>query len=132
MSASTSQDQFRRTLLFEMHRAISESSTRIARALEAGVSMNDLTYPPVPTFTPGEVDALASQDLSNEAIPAVGKLVADATASAFFEVLCLIDGVADPQVHEADTWLGARIRAATEDDGDESMWHDELGKCCQG
>lgn len=126
MFTSKSREEFRRTLLLEMHRAISASSNRIRRALEAGVSMDDLTYPPAPTLTHSEVAALASQNLSTEAISALGKLVADATALAFFDLLCVIDGVADPQVHEADIWLGARIRAATEDDADESMWHDDL------
>jgi len=40
------------------------------------------------------VDVLASQNLSSEAISALGKLVVDATALAFFELLCVMDGVA--------------------------------------
>jgi hypothetical protein len=63
--------------------------------------------------------------LTAEGRSGLKKLIADATANAFYRFFCLVDGVGDPEVQFVEGWLGAAIRERA-GDVDEGMLHDEF------
>jgi hypothetical protein len=116
----------RQTLLLEIHRIIASTASHAVAGLGASSTPAALTYPPGAGLSESESRALQGLMLSDVARAALTKVVADACASAFFEFLCQVDGVADPEVRPSDrAWLGARIVEPTEDQ-DQEMWHDDL------
>jgi hypothetical protein len=125
-------------LLIETHRAIRSAAVaavaKIGNAqlpvpgLGAGILQAGaiISYPPADAVNRGlseaEVEAVAKVELTADARSALTKIVADAAASAFSEVFCLLDGVADPQVQRVEEWYGATLdeRGETND----QMLHD--------
>jgi len=136
------------TLLLEVHRAIETAAKEavlkigrpvsspvvsdVASPLERSVAAGRASlvlYPPMDStgapVSSAETAAIAAMSLSREERSGLEKLVADAAAAAFFRFFCLLDGVADPEVHQVDDWSGA-VLAAPPGDEDRPMLHDEL------
>jgi hypothetical protein len=138
----------REALLLEVHRAIETASKeavlKVGRLVRfpalsdvdsplersvAAVGASLVLYPPMDStgaqLSSAETAAIAAMSLSPEERSGLEKLVADAAAAAFFRFFCLLDGVADPEVHHVDNWSGAVLAAAPGDE-DRPMLHDEL------
>lgn len=84
----------RRILLLEMHRAIEESATAVARHLMEFKS--EISYPPNGGLLPDELAAIESLPRSPTLESALRKLIAEAAAYPVFHILSLADGVIDP------------------------------------
>lgn len=138
----------RATLLLEVHRAIASAAedavAKIGRPRPAlpsrhGSSPLELSvrhtqeslvvYPPTDStgaqLSTAETDAIVGLSLSSEARSGLEKLIADASASAFFRFFCLLGGVGDPEVQPVDDWYGAAFAPPSgEEEG--LMLHDEF------
>ncbi len=138
----------RATLLLEVHRAIEvaakEAVAKLGRPKLAPPPRDGLStlersvrdfreslvvYPPMDStgaqLSAAETDAIVGMTLSSEARSGLEKLVADASASAFFRFFCLLDGVGDPEVEPVKDWYGAAFAPPT-DEQDTLMLHDEF------
>ena len=105
-------------LLFEMHKAINESSNSATNDIEN----LDLTYPPGIDFTSSELLALKNMDLSGDAKSALKKIITDACSYPLFQLFSLLDGVADP--NDINEWCGLTLTNKNEQD--EEMLHDDF------
>jgi hypothetical protein len=56
-----------------------------------------------------EIEAIVGMTLSSEARSGLEKLIADASASAFFRFFCLPDGVGDPEVQPVESWTYQQV-----------------------
>jgi hypothetical protein len=145
-------DDVQQTLLVELHGLIARSATRAAAKLGAHqpfVSIPDrddssgsldslassvaairpalVSYPPSDgkssPLSGDEHEALAQMQLSPAARTALEKLFADAAAEVVFGLLCMVDGVGDPEVAPVKTWDGADL-GARQSHEDREMLHD--------
>ncbi|MFH2009256.1 MAG: hypothetical protein ABI333_21885 [bacterium] len=119
----------RKTLLLEMHRIVDEAAEQTVEGLGSDFDASSIVYPPKPVLDDAEVSAIRALPLSRETRTALRAIVANACSSAFFQLLCLVDGVGDPEVQEIEEWYGARLMPVEPDDDSEDaemMWHDEL------
>jgi hypothetical protein len=124
-----SESTLRQTLLLEMHRITDETAEQAVEGLGKDFDAGSIVYPPEPVLDDAEVSAIRALSLSPEARTALKAMFADACSSAFFQLLCLVDGVADPEVQEVEEWYGARLLPVDPDDDSadgDMMWHDEL------
>ncbi len=87
------EDIDRHALFNELHRSVEQSATAAVEQLMTGIP--DLAYPPNHGFLPDEVAALASIPKGPAMERALRKLIASAAATPIFDLLCLVDGVAD-------------------------------------
>lgn len=142
-----SNQEIRNTLLVEIHGAIDAAAQEAVAKLGGEVpyiaptertSFDDnvasyaaslVHYPPMEStrtpLSPGEHEALSNMALTADGRSGLKKLIADATANAFYRFFCLVDGVGDPEVQFVEGWLGAAIRERASD-SDEGMLHDEF------
>jgi hypothetical protein len=111
----------RLALMLEVHRAIEESAASAAASLAAGKS-GELAYPPNGGVGPEEAGALSRIIGTPELESAFRKVIADASANALFHLLCVVDGVATPEVDPLP-WSCYTIAEAG---ADAPMLHDEL------
>ena len=141
-------DDVQQTLMVELHRLISKSATRAAAKLGADhpfVPFRDrgdlagspdtlvspvaaiVSYPPSngknSPLSRDEHEALARMELSPAGRTALEKLIADAAAEVIFDLLCMVDGVGDPEVAPVKNWVGADLGARRSDE-DREMLHD--------
>ena len=93
----------------------------------AAVAAALVSYPPSDgksaPLSRDEHEALARMQLSPAARTALEKLFADATAEVIFGLLCMVDGVGDPEVAPVKNWVGADL-AARRSHEDREMLHD--------
>jgi hypothetical protein len=117
------QERLRRTLLLEMHRSIDHAAAAGLALLENRGPTP--VYPPGVELTQDEVAALSGLRLSAAARSAFEKILRDVAAAPLFDLLALMDGVADPGAAESDEpWPGVTVVEGRADD--DAMWHDEL------
>jgi hypothetical protein len=90
------EDIDRHALFHEMHRCIEESAAVGLQGLMA--DKPDLAYPPNYGLLPDETDALRSIPKTAAMERALRKVIASATASPLFHLMCLADGVAGAHV----------------------------------
>lgn len=102
---------------------IQAAADQTLEKLRTGVRSNAIAYPPGATISSHQVEALAACSLGEDALAALRALVTDACASTVFQLLALLDGVADPEVRPSEQWLGADI-VAIDDEEDREMLHD--------
>lgn len=87
------EDIDRHALFNVLHGNVEQSATKTIEQLMAGTP--DLIYPPNYGLLPDEEAALASIPKTLAMERALRKLVASAVATPIFDLLCLVDGVAD-------------------------------------
>ncbi|HMV50540.1 MAG TPA: hypothetical protein PLD20_10040 [Blastocatellia bacterium] len=117
-------EEILKKLFAAMHAAVSEAATSTVNALANPESEFLVTYPPGQVLTAEEIQELKQLKLSPSARSGLAKLLKDACASPLFELLYLIDGVADPNLDNNEHWPGIRLELK---DADESlMLHDYL------
>jgi hypothetical protein len=145
-------DDVQQTLLVELHGLISRSATRAAAKLGthqpfvpipgrgdssgspdllansiAAMRAALVSYPPSDgrssPLSQDEHEALVQMQLSPAARTALEKLFADAAAEVIFGLLCMVDGVGDPDVAPVKTWVGADLGARRSHE-DREMLHD--------
>ncbi|MEO2091977.1 MAG: hypothetical protein ABGY75_21190 [Gemmataceae bacterium] len=90
------EDIDRHALFDELHRSVERSASAAVEQLLAGAP--NLAYPPNYGLTPDEQAALASIQKSPAMGSALRKLIASAAATPIFDLLCLVDGVADAEM----------------------------------
>ena len=119
----------RKALFHEMHRSIEEAASSVFKVIDD----SDLSYPPGTNLTVSEQKAIKDLNLSSEAKSTFRKIIMDACAYPCFHLLCLFDGVADPESEEIDEWFGLSLNEVKIEDesieNEESlMLHDEPGE----
>jgi len=113
----------RATLLAEMHRAIdAAASDGLAMLQLRGI---EPAYPPGVELSDAELTSLASLTLTVLQRSAIEKVLRDVASRPLFQLLSLVDGVADPARWDGP-WLGAHITEATEESSEGAMWHDDF------
>jgi hypothetical protein len=120
-------EEMRDALLIEIHRSVEESATQTAGDL-VGSGKITLSYPPNNGLTAEEAAALKALPAIPQLESAFRKVIADAAFYPMFNLMSLIDGVADPVGFDGD-WAGVRLKpmAEGEDEDDESsMLHDDI------
>lgn len=99
------EDIDRHALFNELHSSVERSATVAVEQLMAGIP--DLLYPPNHGFLPDEEAALMSITKTSAMARALRKLLASTAATPIFDLLSLVDGVADApeldDVQEADS-----------------------------
>jgi hypothetical protein len=70
-----------------------------------------------------EISAITSLQLSDTARGAIAKVIADAGAAMLFNLFCLVDGVAAPELSDSPAWAGVSLLARQPDN---AMLHDLL------
>ena len=115
----------RDALLIEAHRLIRDAATKAVEQLGHASSNATVTYPPEPVLSNTETRALNALDVSQETRAALQKVVANACATTLFNFLCLIDGVADPELVPVEDWFGLDL-VEPSDDADRAMLHDDF------
>ncbi|MFP7155546.1 hypothetical protein SFC34_06845 [Priestia aryabhattai] len=122
----------RKAMLMEMQKLIHEYS-QIGDQL---TSINkELVWQEL-NLTDEESLGLSKENLSPASIKAIEKIVKDNMMGLFFDFMCLVDGVSDPNDIEIDNggvWLGLQIKPKhllseqeLEDEDNELMLHDEV------
>jgi hypothetical protein len=115
------EDINRHALFNELHRSVEQSATVAVEQLMSGTP--DLTYPPNHGFLADEVAALASIPKSQAMERALRKLIASAAATAIFDLLCLVDGVADaPELEDVRDSDSTAVDLMLHDGFYESYW----------
>ena len=115
------EDIDRHALFNELHRTIEHSAASAVAELMHGVP--ELGYPPNHGFLPDEESALASIPRTPAMERALRKLIASAAASPMFDLLCLIDEVADaPAVEDVQDSDAMAIELMFHDGFYESYW----------
>lgn len=101
----------RRILMLEMHKLI-EAAAADAAARLAGRAGGSLTYPPgTRGLAPEHAEALRALAAPAAVEAAARRLVADAAASAVYDLLCLIDGAREPEGQDV-VWRPFHLQAA--------------------
>ena len=94
------------------------------KSLQASAARSEvLSYPPKEVLSSAELDALESLRLSSAALTALERIIANACASTLFNLFCLMDSVADPELSTVEHWSGADF-VSPRDEGD--FLHDEF------
>jgi hypothetical protein len=117
-------EQLWAVLLPEIHTAIATEAEALRQFFADTSEAPTLTYPPGVEFSPQETAALRELAITSDAATGLVKLATSACAGPIFQLLTLLDGVADPQAETSDTWLGADLTLPG--DGDRPMIHDEF------
>ncbi len=117
----------RKALFIEIHK----TAERVTLEALDFSSIPSQLYPPEGGMTPEERLALQSLNLSPAAKSGLAKIIRHASITPVFDLLTLIDGVADPEIGDFKPWLGIRLSLNSVDDTDDTgnshmMWHDEL------
>ena len=115
------EDIDRHSLFNELHRSVEQTATTSVEGLMAGGP--SLAYPPNHGFSPDEETALASIPKTPAMERALRKMVASAAATTIFDLLCLIDGVADaPPVDDVVDSDATAVDLMLHDGFYESYW----------
>ena len=104
----------------ETHKAIEETADSVIEILFSNIEPN-LTYPPNSEFSAREKELLSEIKLNPDLAPLLQKLIVDACSYPIFHTLCVLDGVADPEVIEIDEWHGGTLGGS-----EDEMIHDEF------
>lgn len=112
-----------KTVVLEAHRLIEAAVDDALEKLRVGLQADAISYPPGVTIDPLAIEALGMWQPKDAALEAMRALITDACASSMFGMFALLDGVADPEVRDVGTWLGADL-IAIKDDEDREMLHD--------
>ena len=111
--------------MVECHRQIVESAKSLVTRLREHRLQDGITYPPNGSLSSAERAALSELSLSDAAASGLTKMLADASATAVFQWLCVVDAVGDPEGHPYECWLGANL-AEPDEEIDTPMLHDEF------
>ena len=111
------------SLLIHLHRVIEDVAVGVVDAIDAGTSNESMSYPPNCGLTADEVAALAAVDITGHLKSDLRKVVADAASYPVYDLLCVIDGVADPA---SDDWPGIALVQREDGDGDFDFLHTEF------
>ena len=99
----------REAMFMEMHKLIHDYSQ----------ISDKLTYPPKEavleelTLTDEEASSLRNENLSPASLTAIEKIVKDNMMGLFFDYMCLVDGVSDPngiEIENNGVWLGLQVK----------------------
>jgi len=122
----------REAMFMEMHKLIHDYSQ----------ISDKLTSPPKEavleelTLTDEEASSLRNENLSPASLTAIEKIVKDNMMGLFFDYMCLVDGVSDPndiEIENNGVWLGLQVKPKhllseqdLEDEEMDLMLHDEV------
>jgi len=125
----------RKAMFIEMHKLIHEHSQishKLANPPKEAV-WEELN------LTDEEASSLRKENLSPASLTAIEKIVKDNMMGLFFDFLCLVDGVSDPddiEIENDGVWLGLQIKPKhllseeeleeEENEDSELMLHDEV------
>ena len=88
----------------------------VQKAIQAGVERSKVqSYPPKDVLSSEDMDALESLRLSPAEHRAIESLVAEACSSTLFQLFCLMDSAADPEVMKVPDWSGAHFVAGCDE-----------------
>jgi hypothetical protein len=103
-----------RELLFvHLHKSIEETAAIIAKKLLSNAVAKELAYPPNAGLTEEERAALARLGGTTELESGIRKVLAHVAAAPLYQLLCLIDGIADP---DGNGWTGVSLLDKSPDD----------------
>lgn len=106
-------DHNRELLLIHLHRVIEDTAQEIAHKLIDRFCPEEMTYPPNCGLTQDEMTALSFLKGIQNVESALRKVIADAACRPIYQLLCIIDGIDDP---EGKDWSEVALLDREEDD----------------
>ncbi len=120
----------RRALLLEAHRFIEQTAEIFAKSLVDGKLVNApnqvIAYPPNNGFAPDELEALQMLVNVPHIESVMRKLLAAAADQSVHDMLCIIDGVRDPN---SRGWSGVSLLDKESEDSGGAFLHDAFFDC---
>ena len=106
-------------ILIETHRVIQE----VVNATINNLSDSTLFYPPNAALSESEIKELGSLQLTHIAKEALQKVLLNMCSIPIFQMMTLMDGVADPEMQDYGFWPGLSFGKKKEN---EDMLHDKF------
>jgi len=97
-----------KTLMLAANQQVEETAESSAKAIIKGTIADEISYPPNGGLSPDEIEVLKKIGEIPNAEPALRKVIANSTATAFFDFFNILDGTGDPD-HEVGAWTWATL-----------------------